>query len=116
MFTHLWRKKVKDMAEMRYTQAINQALCDSMERDEAVIVLGEDVGAAGGSFKATRDLYKNFGAQRVRDTPISEARIVSVAVGAAMTGLMSVVDIMFILFFALAMDPIVDIAAQAQFM
>src|SRR3546814_16373491 len=100
MFTHLWRKKVKDMAEMRYTQEINQALRDSMERDEAVIVLGEDVGAAGGSFKAPRDLYTNFGDQRVRDKPISEARHVSVSVCAAMTGFRPVVEIIFLGFIA----------------
>lgn len=104
------------MAQMRYTQAINQALTDSMEHDETVIVLGEDVAAAGGSFKATRNLYEKFGAARVRDTPISEASIVSVAVGAAMTGLKPVVEIMFMDFIALAMDPIVNQAAKAHFM
>ncbi len=104
------------MAQMRYTQAINQALIDCMEHDETVIVLGEDVGAAGGAFKATRDLYEKFGAARVRDTPISEASIVSVAVGAAMTGLKPVVEIMFMDFIALAMDSIANQAAKAHFM
>ncbi len=104
------------MVEMRYTQAVNQALSDSMEADETVIVLGEDVAAAGGSFKATRNLYEKFGAARVRDTPISEASIVSAAVGAAMTGLKPVVEIMFMDFMALAMDGLVNQAAKARFM
>lgn len=104
------------MAEMRYMQAVNQALSDSMKEDGAVIVLGEDIAAAGGSFKATRGLLETFGKERVRDTPISEATIVSAAVGAAMTGLKPVVEIMFMDFVTLAMDALVNQAAKAHFM
>jgi pyruvate/2-oxoglutarate/acetoin dehydrogenase E1 component len=104
------------MLEMRYMQAINQALSDSMQQDDTVIVLGEDVAAAGGSFKATKGLMDMFGKERVRDTPISEATIAAVAVGAAMGGLKPVVEIMFMDFITLAMDALVNQAAKARFM
>lgn len=104
------------MAELRYAQAVNQALTDAMQTDETVIVLGEDVAAAGGSFKATKGLLDKFGASRVRDTPISESSIVSAAVGAAMGGLKPVVEIMFMDFITLSMDALVNQAAKARFM
>jgi len=104
------------MAEMKYSQALNQALRDSMQQDPSVILLGEDIGAPGGSFKITRGLIEEFGAARVRDTPISEATIASVAVGAAMTGCRPVVEIMFMDFTTLAMDALVNQAAKARFM
>jgi len=102
--------------EMRYVQAVAQALRDSMEQDKSVVLLGEDIGAAGGSFKATRGLLEAYGPERVRDTPISEASIVSAAVGAALTGLKPVVEIMFMDFITLAMDALVNQAAKARFM
>lgn len=102
--------------EMRYAQAVAQALRDAMQADENVILLGEDIAAAGGSFKATRGLLEAFGSERVRDTPISEASIVSAAVGAALTGLKPVVEIMFMDFITLAMDALVNQAAKAHFM
>lgn len=102
--------------EMRYAQAVALALRDSMEADGRVVLLGEDIAAAGGSFKATRDLLKTFGAARVIDTPISEASIVSAAVGAALSGLRPVVEIMFMDFITLAMDALVNQAAKARFM
>jgi pyruvate dehydrogenase E1 component beta subunit len=104
------------MSELRFAQAVNLALTDAMRSDESVIVLGEDVAAAGGSFKATRGLVEQFGAARVRDTPISESSIVSAAVGAAMGGLKPVVEIMFMDFITLAMDALVNQAAKARFM
>ena len=104
------------MALVRYVHAINRALLDAMAADPAVVVLGEDVAGAGGSFKATRGLLDRFGEERVRDTPISEAAIVGAAVGAAMTGLKPVVEIMFMDFVTLAMDAIVNQAAKARFM
>ncbi len=102
--------------EMRYAQAVAQALRDSMQADERVVLLGEDIAAAGGSFKATRDLLKTFGPRRVIDTPISEASIVSASVGAALSGLRPVVEIMFMDFVTLAMDALVNQAAKARFM
>jgi pyruvate/2-oxoglutarate/acetoin dehydrogenase E1 component len=102
--------------EMRYVQAVAQALRDSLQADERVVLLGEDIAHAGGSFKATRGLLEAFGPERVRDTPISEATIVSAAVGAALGGLKPVVEIMFMDFVTLAMDALVNQAAKARFM
>jgi pyruvate dehydrogenase E1 component beta subunit len=102
--------------EMKYMAGVAQALRDSMAEDPRVIVMGEDIGAPGGSFKATRGLLDEFGPQRVLDTPISEAGIVSAAVGAALSGLRPVVEIMFMDFITLAMDALVNQAAKARFM
>ena len=104
------------MPELRFGHAVNRALSDAMAADPSVIVLGEDVGEAGGSFGATRSLRERFGAERVLDTPISEAAIVGAAVGAAMSGLKPVVEIMFMDFVTLAMDALVNQAAKARFM
>ncbi|MCW5656772.1 MAG: alpha-ketoacid dehydrogenase subunit beta [Burkholderiaceae bacterium] len=103
-------------AEMKTMAAIALALRDSMADDPRVVVMGEDIGAPGGSFKATRGLLEEFGPQRVIDTPISEASIVSAAVGAALSGLRPVVEIMFMDFVTLAMDALVNQAAKARFM
>jgi pyruvate/2-oxoglutarate/acetoin dehydrogenase E1 component len=102
--------------EMRYVNAVTQALRDSMESDPTVVVMGEDVAHAGGSFKATRGLLESFGEQRVIDTPISESSIASAAVGMALTGLKPVVEIMFMDFITLAMDALVNQAAKARYM
>jgi len=104
------------MPEVRYAAAINQALADAMLADPAVMVFGEDVAKPGGAFAVTRGLLEKFGALRVRDTPISEAAIAGAAVGAAMSGLRPVVEIMFMDFVTLAMDAIVNQAAKAHFM
>ena len=104
------------MAELRYVRAIAQALADAMAADPDVVVLGEDVGEAGGSFSATRGLRERFGPARVRDTPISEAVLVGAAVGAALGGLRPVVEVMFMDFVTLAMDALVNQAAKARFM
>ena len=104
------------MTEVRLMGALNRALHDAMRADESVIVLGEDVGAAGGSFKVTRGLLDEFGPARVYDAPISEATIVGAAVGAAMTGMRPVAEIMFMDFITLAMDQIVNQAAKARAM
>jgi pyruvate/2-oxoglutarate/acetoin dehydrogenase E1 component len=104
------------MSEIRFGQAINRALADAMAEDPSVILLGEDVANAGGPFGVTRGLLDRFGPERVRDTPISEAAIVGAAVGAAMTGLRPVVEIMFMDFVTLAMDALVNQAGKAHFM
>ena len=75
------------MAELTYRGAIAAAIAQEMERDETVVLIGEDIGAAGGVFKLTEGLFDRFGPTRVRDTPISEQAIVGAAMGAAMTGL-----------------------------
>jgi acetoin:2,6-dichlorophenolindophenol oxidoreductase subunit beta len=104
------------MPESRYIHAINRALGDALDADPSVIVMGEDIAAAGGSFKATRGLLDRFGPMRIRDTPISELAITGAAVGAALSGLRPVVEIMFMDFVTLAMDAIVNQAAKSRFM
>lgn len=104
------------MPETRYIHAINQALSDALQADPSVIVMGEDVAEVGGPFKATKGLMNRFGPDRVRDTPISELTITGAAVGAALSGLRPVVEIMFMDFVTLAMDAIVNQAAKSRFM
>ena len=82
------------MADMSYRDALNQALFEEMERDESVVIFGEDVALYEGSFKVTKGLLKRFGEKRVVDTPISEAAIVGMATGAAMGGLRPVPELM----------------------
>lgn len=104
------------MSEISFGQALNQAMADALEQDPAVILFGEDVAGAGGAFGVTRTLLDRFGPERVRDTPISEAAITGAAVGAAMSGLKPIIEIMFIDFITLAMDALVNQAAKARFM
>lgn len=104
------------MSETRYGKAVTRALDDAMAADPSVILFGEDIAKPGGPFGATRGLLERFGPERVRDTPISEAAIVGAAVGAALSGLRPVVEIMFMDFVTLAMDALVNQAAKARFM
>jgi acetoin:2,6-dichlorophenolindophenol oxidoreductase subunit beta len=104
------------MPELRYLRAVNMALADAMADDPTVVILGEDVSEAGGPFGATRGLRDRFGAGRVLDTPISEAAIAGAAVGAALSGLRPVLEIMFMDFTTLVMDALVNQAAKARFM
>jgi pyruvate/2-oxoglutarate/acetoin dehydrogenase E1 component len=104
------------MAEMRYREALNAALREELARDERVVLMGEDIGVFGGAFKVTDGLLEEFGEKRVRDTPISENTIVGVGVGAAMTGLRPVVELMTINFALLAFDQIVNHAAHIHYM
>lgn len=104
------------MAELRYREALNQALREEMERDERVFIIGEDIGVFQGAFKVTQGLLEDFGDKRVRDTPISENTIVGVGVGAAMTGLRPVVELMTVNFSLLAMDQIVNHMAAIPYM
>lgn len=97
-------------------EAINEALHEEMRRDERIFMMGEDIGLAGGVFKVTAGLRNEFGAERVRDTPIAEAGIVGLAVGAAMTGMRPIVEIMFVDFTTLASDQIVNQAAKLRYM
>ncbi|NOZ73281.1 MAG: alpha-ketoacid dehydrogenase subunit beta [Chloroflexi bacterium] len=102
--------------ELTMREAINEALHEEMARDDSIIIMGEDIGAAGGVFKVTSGLYTAFGPERVFDTPIAEAGIVGLAVGAAMTGLRPIVEIMFSDFLPLASDQIVNQAAKLRYM
>jgi pyruvate dehydrogenase E1 component beta subunit len=104
------------MAVMRYREALGAALREEMHRDEAVFLMGEDIGVFNGAFKVTEGLLAEFGEKRVRDTPISENTIVGMGVGAAMIGLRPVVELMTINFSLLAMDQIVNHAAAIHYM
>lgn len=103
------------MREIRYREAVSEALREEMRRDERVIVLGEDIGVYGGVFKVTSGFLEEFGEARVLDTPISEGGIVGCAVGAAMMGLRPVVEIMYADFLTLAMDQLANHAALLPF-
>ena len=104
------------MRTITYSQAIYEAMREEMERDANVILIGEDVGAFGGVWGVSGDLVKLFGEDRVRDTPISEAAIVGVGLGAAMTGLRPIVEIMFGDFMPVAGDQLVNQVAKARYM
>lgn len=104
------------MKPLKYWQAVNRALNEELARDPKVIVFGEDVGLPGGPFGATRGLQQKYGATRVRDTPICEASLMGLAVGAAMAGSRPVVEIMFFDFITLAMDQLVNQAAKMRYM
>ncbi|MCX2711687.1 alpha-ketoacid dehydrogenase subunit beta [Mycolicibacterium sp. J2] len=104
------------VTEMSYSDAVRDALSTAMTEDERVFILGEDIGIYGGAFGVTKGLLEKFGAERVRDTPISELGIVGAAVGAAMCGMRPVVEIQFSDFTNQAMDQIVNQAAKIHFM
>ena len=103
------------MTQTYYSHAIREALEEEMARDQRVILIGEDIAGYGGAFKVTRDIAQRFGTDRVRDTPISENGFIGVAVGAAMTGLRPVAEIMFMDFLALAMDQLCNHAAKFRY-
>jgi pyruvate/2-oxoglutarate/acetoin dehydrogenase E1 component len=102
--------------ELTFGEAINEALAEELRRDPSVFILGEDVAEAGTPFKVLSGLVEEFGVDRVIDTPISEAAITGLSVGAAMTGMRPVVDIMFGDFVTLAMDQMVNQAAKVHYM
>ena len=104
------------MAEMTYRDAVSAAIAQEMARDERVVFLGEDVAAAGGVFKATVGLLEKFGPTRVVDTPISEQAILGAAMGAAMTGLRPIAEIMFSDFFAVCWDLVANEIAKTRYM
>jgi len=104
------------VAELTYRDAVAAGIAQEMERDERVVFLGEDVAAAGGVFKATVGLLERFGPKRVRDTPISEQAIIGAAMGAAMTGLRPIAEIMFSDFLATCWDMIANQIAKTRYM
>ncbi len=103
------------MPEVTYLEAIRQGMWEEMERDENVFILGEDVGAYGGAFKVTDGFLERFGAQRVIDTPISEAAIVGAAAGAAHMGLRPIAEMQFIDFISCAYDMLTNYVATARY-
>jgi pyruvate/2-oxoglutarate/acetoin dehydrogenase E1 component len=104
------------MAELTYREAVAAGIAQEMRRDESVVFLGEDVAAAGGVFKTTVGLLEEFGPKRVRDTPISEQAIIGAAMGAAMTGLRPIAEIMFSDFFAVCWDLVANQIAKTRYM
>ncbi|HHM05840.1 MAG TPA: alpha-ketoacid dehydrogenase subunit beta [Gammaproteobacteria bacterium] len=102
--------------QVYYWQALNRALDAELAADEAVFILGEDVGLYGGSYRVTEGLYAKYGEWRVRDTPISEGSFTGLGVGAALAGLRPVVEIMTVNFALLALDAIINMAAKVPFM
>ncbi|MBI2191141.1 MAG: alpha-ketoacid dehydrogenase subunit beta [Planctomycetes bacterium] len=102
--------------KLTFAQAVREAMAEEMRRDPAVFLMGEDVGGAGGVFKVTVGLLEEFGPERVRDTPIAEAGFMGLAVGAALTGMRPIVEIMFGDFITLAMDQIVNQACKLRYM
>src|SRR5271157_6148506 len=108
--------KITRMREITLGQAIRESLAEELRRDPTVFIMGEDVAEAGTPFKVLSGLLEEFGKERVVDTPISEAGFTGLAVGAAMTGMRPVVDIMFGDFITLTMDQMVNQAAKVHYM
>ena len=104
------------MAQLTYREAVREGIAQEMRRDEDVVFLGEDVAAAGGVFKTTVGLLEEFGPDRVRDTPISEQAIIGAAMGASMTGLKPIAEIMFSDFFAVCWDLVANQIAKTRYM
>ena len=116
----------ENLRALTFTQAVNEALRQEMERDERVFIMGEDVAGAagrpdfedawGGPFRLTKGLIGDFGPERIRDTPISEAGFIGAGVGAAATGMRPIVDLMFVGFFGVCGDQIMNNAAKMHYM
>jgi len=104
------------MSEMMYREALNRALFEEMRREPTVFIMGENIGQRGGSYKVTEGLIKEFGPERVLDTPLAEATFTGAAVGAALAGTRPIVEILFVDFTTLPMDQIVNQAAKYAFM
>jgi acetoin:2,6-dichlorophenolindophenol oxidoreductase subunit beta len=104
------------MPIITYAQALNQALRQEMRADPRVFIMGEDIGHHGGIFTVTKGLWEEFGADRVRDTPISESGFVGLGIGAAMAGMRPVVELLFMDFALVAADQIVNQAAKLRYM
>ncbi len=102
--------------EITMAEALNEAMRQMMEQDESVFVIGEDIGPYGGAFGVTRGLYEQFGAERIVDTPISEAGIAGACVGAALTGMKPIGEMQFLDFVTIAMEQLVLQAAKVRFM
>ena len=103
------------MREITYADAVKEAMCEEMRKDDRIILLGEDVGIYGGAFGVSRGMIEEFGPERVLDTPITEMAITGCAVGAAMTGLLPIMEIMFSDFITLAMEQLINQGAKNRF-
>ncbi len=104
------------MREITYRDAIREAMCEEMRRDETVYLMGEDVGVYSGAFGVSKGMIEEFGAERVRETPISETAFVGAGIGSAITGMRPIVELMFSDFMAVCYDQIINQAAKMHFM
>jgi 2-oxoisovalerate dehydrogenase E1 component beta subunit len=103
------------MTQTTYLEAIRQGIWEEMERDDRVMLLGEDIGSYGGAFKVTAGMLERFGQERVVDTPISESAIVGAAIGASYMGMRPIVEMQFIDFISCAFDQVVNVAAKSRY-
>ncbi|HPO82325.1 MAG TPA: alpha-ketoacid dehydrogenase subunit beta, partial [bacterium] len=104
------------MREITFAEAIREAMSEEMRKDPTVFVMGEDIGVYGGAFGVTRGMLAEFGPERVKDTPISEAAIVGSAAGAAVTGMRPIAELMYVDFATIGMDQLVNQAAKIRYM
>ncbi|MFO7343286.1 MAG: alpha-ketoacid dehydrogenase subunit beta, partial [Bacillaceae bacterium] len=104
------------MREITYLEAVREAMTQEMRRNEDVYLMGEDIGVYGGAFGVTRGMIEEFGPERIRNTPISEAAIAGAAVGSALTGMRPILEIQFSDFITIALDQIVNQAAKLRYM
>jgi pyruvate dehydrogenase E1 component beta subunit len=104
------------MREITYADAVREAMCEEMRRDENVFLMGEDIGVYGGAFGVSKGMLREFGAERVRETPISETAFVGAGVGAALMGMRPIVELMFSDFISVCIDQIINQAAKLRFM
>ena len=104
------------MRELTYREAIREALREEMRQNEDVFLIGEDIAEFGGTYKVTQDLLKEFGSERIRNTPISESAIIGASLGASISGMRPVAEIMYIDFVTIAMDQIVNQVAKIRYM
>jgi pyruvate dehydrogenase E1 component beta subunit len=104
------------MREITYAEAVREAMCEEMRRDENVFFMGEDIGVYGGAFGVSKGMLSEFGAERVRETPISETAFVGAGVGAALMGLRPIVELMFSDFISVCFDQILNQAAKLRFL
>jgi len=103
------------MREITYSEAINEAVREEMRRDSSIVLLGQDIGEYGGTFGVYKGIFEEFGEDRVRDGPLSEAATVGVGIGLAINGMRAVVDIEFIDFSTLILDAVVNQAAKLRY-
>ena len=107
---------MEDRIHTTYRKALNMALREAMQRDQRVFLMGEDVGRYGGSFAVSKGLLDEFGEERIRDTPLSESGFVGAGIGAALNGMLPIVEIMTCNFSLLALDQILNNAATLRYM
>ncbi len=102
--------------KLTYREALRRALREEMQRDENVYMMGEDIGVYGGAFGVSLGLMEEFGKERIKDTPLSEAVIVGAALGSALTGMRPIAEIMFMDFITIGMDQLINQAAKIHYM